>query len=183
MKINQTGAHLDHMLRQTRMHHVQLSAMADAKANALMTMSAVITTFSASFVAKPNFQPAVIVLMSFSLLTIILATLAVMPKTPLRIRRQPRPTAPPSSPGYNLLFFGTFVTMDYEQFEAAMEETMNDHSKTYEVAVREIYGLGYFLAAKKYRYLRFAYMSFLTGVLLAGLVLVVTNVGPFKISH
>jgi len=28
MKINQPGAHLDHLLRQTRMHHVELSSMA-----------------------------------------------------------------------------------------------------------------------------------------------------------
>ncbi len=179
MKINQAGAYLDHMLRQTRIHHAQLSAMADGKANSLMTLAAVITTFAASFVAKPNFQAAVIVLMCFSLLTIILATLSVMPKTPLRMRKgQPVPTPElMKMPSSNLLFFGTFALMDYEQFEAAMEETMNDHSKTYQVQVREIYVLGYFLAAKKYRYLRFAYMSFLTGVLSSGVVLVVMNLG------
>ena len=38
MKINQPGAHLDHMMRQTRIHHVQLSSMADIKANMLLTL-------------------------------------------------------------------------------------------------------------------------------------------------
>jgi hypothetical protein len=173
MKINQAGAHLDHMLRQTRMHHMQLSAMADAKANALMTMSSVITTFSASFVMKPTFQPAVIVLISFCLLTILLATFSVMPTTPLRIKRGE--AAPKLGPASNLLFFGTFVGMQYEQFMDEMEEVMNDPSRTYEAQVREIYLLGCFLAEKKYRYLRFAYLAFLTGLFSAGITLVVCS--------
>lgn len=173
MNIKQSGSHLDHLLRQTRMHHVQLSTMADAKANALMTMSAVITTFSASFVARPNFQIAVIVLMCFCLTTILLATLTVMPSVPLRIQRNGTP--PPITLHSNLLFFGTFASMQYEHFEAAMEELMNDPSRTYEAQVREIYQLGCFLAEKKYRYLRYAYLSFLTGLFAAGTVLIVVN--------
>ena len=73
MKIQHAGSHLDHMLRQTRMHHVQLSLMADLKANALMTMAAVMLTFSAPFLIRPQFQAAVVVLMCFCLLTILLA--------------------------------------------------------------------------------------------------------------
>jgi hypothetical protein len=44
MKIQQPGAHYDHMLRQTRIHHVQLSSMADIKANMLLTMSSLVVT-------------------------------------------------------------------------------------------------------------------------------------------
>jgi hypothetical protein len=176
MNIKQAGAHLDHLMRQTRMHHVQLSTMADAKANALTTISAVITTFSAGFVARPGFQAAVIVLMCFSLCTILLATIAVMPTTPLRISK--RPAVRLDSPYTNLLFFGTFANMQYEQYEKAMEEIMNDPSRTYEAQVREVYLLGCFLAEKKYRYLRLAYLSFLTGLFSAGAVLVITHLWP-----
>ena len=137
------------MLRQTRMHHIQLSVMADVKANALMTISAVMLTFSAPFIAREHFKHAVIVLMIFSLATIVLAMFAVMPSTPMRIKKfEP---ADVHQPNFNLLFFGSFVGMDYAQFEAAMEEMMNDPSKTYEAQVREIYTLGIFLAEKKYR--------------------------------
>src|SRR3954469_852979 len=87
MKIQQAGSHLDHMLRQTRMHHIQLSVMADVKANALMTISAVMLTFSAPFIARAQFKHAVIVLMIFSLSTIVLAMFAVMPSTPIRIKK------------------------------------------------------------------------------------------------
>lgn len=162
MKIQQAGSHLDHMLRQTRMHHMQLSVMADLKANGLMTIAAIMLTFSAPFIVREQFQFAVLALMLSCLLTIVLATFAVMPGTPLRIRK----SAPPHlrHPKFNLLFFGSFVAMDYEQFEAAMEEVLNDPSKTYEVQVREVYTLGVYLAAKKYRFLRLAYLAFVTGL-------------------
>ena len=65
MKINQPGAHLDHLLRQTRMHHVQLSSMADFKANILLTMSSVVMTLSVPHVFKPDFRWAFIILIAF----------------------------------------------------------------------------------------------------------------------
>jgi hypothetical protein len=162
MKIQQAGSHLAHMLRQTRIHHVQLSVMADVKANGLMTIAAIMLTFSAPFIVREQFRFAVIALMISSLLTIVLATFAVMPVTPFRLRKTASPDV--YHPKFNLLFFGSFVSMEYEQFAAAMEEMMNDPSKTYEAQVREIYTLGVFLAAKKYRVLRFAYLVFVIGL-------------------
>jgi hypothetical protein len=170
MKIQQPGSHLDHMLRQTRMHHIQLSVMADIKANALMTISAVMLTFSAPFIAREHFKHAVIVLMVFSLATIVLAMFAVMPSTPIRIKKFD--PADVRHPTFNLLFFGSFARMEYDQFLAAMEEVMNDPSQTYEVQVREVYTLGIFLATKKYRLLRLAYLAFASGLFLSGTVLV-----------
>lgn len=158
------------MLRQTRMHHIQLSVMADIKANALMTIAAVMLTFSAPFIAREQFKHAVIILMIFSLATIVLAMFSVMPSTPIRIKKfEP---ADVHHPTFNLLFFGSFAHMGYEQFLAAMDDVMNDPSKTYEVQVREVYTLGIFLATKKYRLLRLAYFAFASGLFLSGTVLV-----------
>ena len=63
MKIEQPGFHLDHMMRQTRIHHVQLSIMADVKANGLMTIAALILTFSAPFIVQEQFRAAVAAIM------------------------------------------------------------------------------------------------------------------------
>ena len=38
MNIVKPGAHLGHMLRTTRLHHVQLNNMADVKANMMLTI-------------------------------------------------------------------------------------------------------------------------------------------------
>lgn len=151
------------------MHHIQLSVMADMKANGLMTIAGLMLTFSAPFIVREQFRSAVIALMISSLLTIVLATFAVMPGTPLRIKKAALPDV--YHPKFNLLFFGNFISMEYEQFAAAMEEMMNDPSKTYEAQVREIYTLGVFLAAKKYRFLRFAYLAFVSGLVVSLLLL------------
>lgn len=174
MKINQNGAHLDQMLRQTRAHHVQLSTMADMKANALITMATVITTFGASFLVRPGFKAAVIVLMCFNLITILLATLSVMPGGQTQMKKVTDPAKLP--PLNNLLFFGGFVQLDYPQYLALMEEMMNDPGKTYEAQLKEVYTLGCYLAKKKYRYLRYAYQTFLTGLFVSGAVLVAMNI-------
>lgn len=64
------------MLRQTRIHHVQLSVMADLKANGLMTIAAIMLTFSAPFIVREQFRLAASALMIPSLLTILLAIFA-----------------------------------------------------------------------------------------------------------
>jgi hypothetical protein len=169
MKIQEAGAHIDHMLRQTRAHHVQLSMMADVKANGLMTIAAIILTFSAPFIVREQFAAAVAVVMITCLATILLATIAVMPQTPLRIRKIAAPDL--RHPKFNLLFFGSFVAMEVERFEAEMEQILNDASKNYEAQVREVYTLGVYLAEKKYRYLRLAYLAFVVGLFVSGIVL------------
>lgn len=174
MKINQPGSHLDHMLRQTRMHHVQLSSMADVKANILLTMSSVVMTLSVPHVFQPDYRWAVIVLVVFCLLTIGLAVLSVMPKMPLSLKHDGRPDL--ENPSFNLLFFGDFTRLSYEDFEQAMEQIMNDPSLTYQAQVREIYALGMFLACKKYRFLRLAYLSFIIGVFTSFAVILLVSV-------
>ena len=175
MKINQPGAHLDHLLRQTRMHHVQLSSMADFKANILLTMSSVVMTLSVPHVFKPDFRWAFIILIAFCALTAGLAAYAVMPKMPLSLRRGPRPDI--TSPSFNVLFFGDFTRLTYQEFEEAMEHLMNDPSRAYQAQVREIYVLGTFLAAKKYRFLRLAYLAFITGVFTSFAIILLASAG------
>src|SRR3954452_8806273 len=112
MKVEQAGGHLDQMLRQTRVHHVKLSMMADVKANGLMTIAAVMLTFSAPFIVREQFRYAVLTIMISCLATILLATFAIMPATPLRIRKAAQPNL--RHPKFNLLFFGSFVALDFE---------------------------------------------------------------------
>jgi hypothetical protein len=162
MTIHQPGGHLDQMLRQTRIHHVQLSSMADIKANMLLTVASLIITLAAPHFANPNLRWAILSMIVFCLATIALAIYTVMPK--VRGHASSAEDEAGGRPGFNLLFFGDFAEMPYEQFEARMEKVLNDPSHLYEVQVREIYTLGTFLAAKKYRPLRMAYLTFLAGL-------------------
>ena len=56
MKVENPGSFLDHFIRQTRIHHVQLSGMADVKANMMLTVASVVLTFTVGYLADPTFQ-------------------------------------------------------------------------------------------------------------------------------
>jgi hypothetical protein len=170
MEVRQPGSHLDQLLRQTRVHHVQLSSMADLKANMLLTIASVVITMSIRYVTDPEIRLASGVLIAFCLLTILLAAYSVMPKLTSFAPKK----LDPNSGSFNLLFFGHFIGMDYEEYESAMEKVLNDPSKVYELQVREIYSLGQFLAHQKYRYLRLAYLAFIVGLLASGAVMLIT---------
>ncbi len=173
MEIKQPGSHLDHMMKQTRNHHVQLSFMADSKANMLLTISSVVITLTVPHIMKPGLKFGAMVLIAFCLLTIILSTYAVMPKLPLRTSTKPEVDL--NNPRFNLLFFGDFIKMSYNEFENAIEDALNDSSKTYQVMAKEIYTLGHFLAAKKYRYIRLAYSSLIIGIFASVIVTLITG--------
>jgi len=176
MKINAPANEINYLLQQTRVHHMQLSSMADLKANMLLTMSSIVVTLAAPRVIQDgHIQWPLAMLIGFSLVTIVLAAYAVMPKLPLWPHSK-GPTPDLKSDHFNLLFFGDFTAMDYPKFEAAMESALNDHSRVYELQVREIYQIGSFLAHTKYRYLRLAYLTFITGLLASVAALLVGNV-------
>jgi hypothetical protein len=57
-----------------------------------------------------------------------------------------------------------------------MEKILNDPSELYQAQVREIYTLGVFLARKKYRFLRLAYLTFLGGLLISAAVFALNQI-------
>jgi hypothetical protein len=173
MKIHQPGGHLDQMMRQTRANLIQLSSMADMKSSMLLTLSSVVLTLVGRYIGDAQLGPAAVVLGGFCLLTVGLATYAAMPKVPLLGGGG----ADVADSRFNLFFFGDFVRMDYVAFAGAMEDVMNDPSRTYEMQVREVYTLGRFLAERKYRYLRLAYLAFIVGLVISTALVVASTVG------
>jgi hypothetical protein len=169
--IKKNGTYADQMLRASQAHLVQLSSMADTKANMLLTMSSVVMTLSMPrLLDNTHFWP-LLILVGACLTTICLATYAVMPKLPPRTE-----TAPDvKSKLFNPLFFGDFTRISQEQFESTLEEILNDHSRVYGAQVRELYLLGTFLAKKKYRFLRLAYLSFISGLIASFIGFLITG--------
>ncbi len=172
MQIKAPGNEINYLLQQTRVHHMQLSSMADLKANMLLTMSAIIITLAVPRVlVEGKLQWPLMMLIVFSLITILLAAYSVMPKLPLWSGKKSGAVPDAKNPHFNLLFFGDFSGMSYPDFVAEMESAMNEPSRVYELQVREIYILGNFLAHTKYRYLRLAYATFICGLLASVIVL------------
>ena len=156
----------DVILRTTQQHHVQLSVMADTKANILITVSSIILTLILGKMADPNLRFAMITLAGFIFTALLLAVLSVLPKyRPLRIA--PGATLPEN---FNLLFFGHFSELSKERFLLAIAEELQADGSVYESMSRDVYAIGYYLAHYKYRFLRLAYLFFLGGFVCAALV-------------
>ncbi len=154
----------DNLIRTSQQHHVQLSAMADLKANIVITVSSVILTFTMGRINDPQLKVSAIILLCFTSVALILAILAVLPKyRPLRLNGHELP------PHFNLLFFGHFAELPRERFLEDMARAMRNDGSAYEAMAKDLYSLGVYLAHYKYPYLRAAYLFFLTGFLLAGL--------------
>jgi len=156
----------DVLLRTTQQHHVQLSVMADTKANILITVSSIILTLILGKMSDPSLRAAMVTLAAFIFTALLLAVITVLPKyRPIRIA----PGAP-LPPNFNLLFFGHFSELPKERFLLQVAEEMKVDGSVYEAMARDIYGMGYYLAHYKYRFLRLSYLFFLGGFVFAALV-------------
>ena len=155
----------DALLRTTQQHHVSLSVMADTKASIVITVSSIVLTLSLGKWNDPDLRYSVLTLDAFTLLALLLAVLAVLPKyRPWKLTTTELPV------GFNLLFMGHFAELSRERFLAEIARSLKTDGSVYCAMANDIYSLGSYLAHHKYRYLRLSYLSFLTGFVLALIV-------------
>ncbi|HEX7964418.1 MAG TPA: Pycsar system effector family protein [Gammaproteobacteria bacterium] len=144
-------------------HHVQLSAMADVKANIIITASSIVLTLALSHFEDPVYRTTALLLLPFVTLALLFAIVAVLPKH----RNIPWVEGAPRPSTFNLLFFGHFAQLSQERYLREMSRLLKDDRTIYEAMCEDIYGIGQYLDAYKYRFLRWSYLCFLIGFLLA----------------
>jgi len=165
------------MFRVTSRNHIDLSSMADNKANILISVNSIIISIMIGALAsKLDSNPHLIVptffLVTVNAITIVFAILATRPnvtkgtftKQDIKEKRA------------NLLFFGNFHQMKQDDYKWGMFEVMRDHDYLYSSLIDDIYFNGRVLG-KKYKYLRIAYNIFMYGIILA--VLIFLAIGYF----
>ena len=153
----------DDFLGAVGSHHVQMSAMADVKANIIITASSIVLTLALGHFEDPGYRFTVMMLLPFVTLALLFAIIAVLPKhkTIPWAEDAVRPSR------FNIMFFGHFASLPKERYLREMAEILKDDRAIYETMCEDLYGLGHYLDAYKYRYLRWSYMCFLGGFLLA----------------
>jgi hypothetical protein len=153
------------MLRTAQQHHVQLSAMADIKANIVITASSVLLTLSIQGVDDSDIRIALITLSLFMLGALIFSVLAVLPKF------RSEPLGPHRGRPTNLLFFGDFALLDEDTYTKELTKIIHQgNDAIFEAQINDIYQLGAYLQHQKYRYLRWSYLFFLLGVVAAAII-------------
>ena len=146
-------------------NHINLSAIADNKANIMISVNAILISVVVSILSYRNIPdtnpmvllPIVIFLVT-GLASLICAVLSIRPKV----------TTPGDDPitfeeaKKNVVFFGHFVRLDLEQYEEAVDAVLRDGELLYGNMTRDLYFLGKVLD-KKYRFLTMSYNIFMVG--------------------
>lgn len=167
---------VDHALRTVSRNQVQQSAMADGKANIMITVCSIVVTLGAGQLNDPTLVVPVATLAPFAVASLLLAILAVVP----RIKK------PPTAAGridrqdssFSLLFFGHIAYMDIADFKRELAWLASDPPVLYDTIARDMHNQAQLLTHRKFRYLRWSYLSFITGILVASASLVVSLLGP-----
>lgn len=160
---------IDTMFKITLTNHIRLSEIADSKANILLSVNAIIISIALSTLIPKLDSPSNVhlifptfLMVFFSVISIIFAILSTKPKvTSGKFTRQDI-----EDKKVNLLFFGNFFKMPYEEFEWAMNEMIKDKNYLNNSMIKDLYYLGLVLE-RKYRLLRITYNIFMVGIIVS----------------
>ena len=157
------------MFRVTMQIHLKLSDIADTKANILLSVNAIIISLILSNLiskldANSNKHLIIpsLILTIFSVVSIIFAILSTRPN----ITSGEFTKEEVLSKKVNILFFGNFYKMPFDQFNWAIKQTMQDKSQVYEALTKDLYFLGVVLH-QKYKLLRITYHIFMAGIIVS----------------
>lgn len=165
------------LFRTSYATHMDLSALADNKANIMISINGIIVSvLLASISPKLDANPWLIVptimVLCGCIVSLTCAVFAALPRVSSKvltlddIRR---------SRG-NLLFFGHFTRFSEQDYVQGMTELIQDPPRLYSSMMRDIYGLGNVLS-RKFRLLRVSYVTFLVGLILGVFMFVIVYIG------
>ncbi|QCK15397.1 Pycsar system effector family protein [Mangrovivirga cuniculi] len=160
---------IETMFRITARNHIELSAIADNKANIMISVNSIIvsilvTVLFRKFEEYPNLILPSIFLLVTCLVTMVFAILATRPNVTSGVFTEEDIKMKRS----NLLFFGNFFRMSLDDYQKGIKEMMNDPDFLYGSLTKDIFFLGKVLG-RKYRLLRYAYTVFMYGFIFSAL--------------
>jgi predicted metal-dependent HD superfamily phosphohydrolase len=175
VKYDRPDKGIETMFRITSNNHQRLSDMADNKANIMITTTSIILSVLLSVLVRkleenPYLTIPTILLITICVVTMVFSILATRPSLPHgtftedNIRNK----------NVNLLFFGNFYRMNFQDYSAGMQEMMNDREFLYGSLTRDVYAQGVVLG-RKYRLLRVAYNVFMFGIIVSVLAFVISS--------
>ncbi len=152
------------MFKTSLRNHIDLSTLADNKANIMLSVNALIITIIVPLAAGPVRDSPyliwpVLVLLSTCLTSMIFATLATRPIAMVGHTE----TEAIESGRSNLFFFGNFYKMDYSEYKTGIQSVIQKDEKLDDSITRDLFFLGKSLG-KKYAQLRTCYTIFMIGI-------------------
>lgn len=167
---------IETMFRISSNNHQRLSDMADNKAHIMITTTSIIISVLLSVLIRKLEDNTYLILPTMILLTICVITmvfsiLATRPTIPHGTFTQ----EDIDTKNVNLLFFGNFYRMSYNDYSQGMQKMMNDREFLYGSLTKDVYSQGMVLG-RKYRLLRVAYNVFMFGIVVSVIAFVIASV-------
>lgn len=155
------------MFRVTSTNHLQLSSLADNKANIMISVNSIILSIVVTVLVRkleeyPNYMVPTFLLVATCLTAMVFAILATRPKVSTGLVTKEDIDKKQG----NLLYFGNFHQMNLSDYKGGMHALMEDGDFLYDSMITDIYFLGKVLS-EKYRMLRKSYNVFMFGFVIS----------------
>lgn len=175
------GRGIDTLYRANYRNHINLSAIADGKANMMISIntimiSVIVTLSGASMsvskgftIENMRFTIPIILLLVGALVSVVFAVLSARPK----VTSKHVDMNDVKKNKISLLYFGNFLEIPKEEFVNYLSRLKKDQRKLYDSMSLDLYNLGLVLK-EKYRLLTLSYNAFmfgLTGTVIAFIVI------------
>jgi hypothetical protein len=155
-----------YLLRTTQQHQVQLSHIADHKANILLACNSIILSLLLARIDTIRDYWCTYSMLGTSVISILLALFVVAPLS----RKKRRPNS--NDREFNVLYFDHFTSLPFDQFRNSMLKTMESSEGVQEAMIKDIYQIGKVLSTRKYLFLKWSSLIFMIGLLISILLLV-----------
>lgn len=156
-------ASVDYMLRTVQQNSIQLTVIADQKANILIGIIAICWTLTLSNADIATLPASLVAFNLFGGPAAIFALMALSPR--------PRGPSAAGDTVYNPLIFSSFVQRSRADYLHEMQELVQADDRVYRAIFHDIHAIGQVLD-RKYRFLRYAYRVFFLGLVSAGAIFV-----------
>lgn len=175
-KVERPERGIETMFRISSNNHQRLSDMADNKAHIMITTTSIIISVLLSVLLRklednPHLIIPTLVLLTVCVVTMVFSILATRPTLPEGTFSQ----TDIDTRKVNLLFFGNFYRMSFDDYDAGMRQMMNDRDFLYGSLTRDVYSQGIVLG-RKYRLLRKGYTVFMYGIIASVIAFFVASV-------
>ena len=161
---------VDNILRVNHGNQMRLGLMADAKANIMITVASVVFSVAIANLDNELVKWPLLTFAFGCFFALLFAIFAIIPKTDYP--KDATGDIDRKSPIFNPLFFGHFAHLQIDEYKDDYAETLMTDDSVYDALAGDIYGQGKVLALRKYKFLKWSYMSFLLGMISAVVVFI-----------
>ena len=161
---------VDNILRVNHGNQMRLGLMADAKANIMITVASVVFSVAIANLDNELVKWPLLTFAFGCFFALLFAIFAIIPKTDYP--KDATGDIDRKSPIFNPLFYGHFAHLPIDEYKDDYAETLMTDDSVYDALAGDIYGQGKVLALRKYKFLKWSYMSFLLGMISAVVVFI-----------